>query len=67
MDELDPETEKEIRDAMGKAASSAREDGIIEMARYMRRNYLAFRAQRFTRKQAFTFTMLLYQAILVNG
>jgi hypothetical protein len=68
MDEqLDPETEKALRDAMDEAADEVRDDGITNMAAYMRRSYEAFRKCGFSRRQSFSFTMVLYQSLLSRG
>lgn len=64
---LDPETEQELRDTMDEAQRNARNDGMLEMARYIRRNYAMFRSQGFSRKQAFTLTAVLYQVMLAKG
>lgn len=62
--QLDPETEKELRAAMDSAAQEERKGNTVELAQYMRDNYLAYRAKGFSRKQAWTFTILLYQNLI---
>ena len=63
---VDPETESAIRDAMDQAIDDMHNEGIIQLARYMKNNYQAFRKQGFSRKNSFTFTILLYQSILAS-
>lgn len=64
---LDPETEREMRETMGQAQASVREEGMHQMARYIRRNYLVFRGQGFSRRQSFTLISVLYQNLLMQG
>jgi hypothetical protein len=64
---VDPETESVIRDAMGQAIDDMRDEGITQLAKYMRNNYQAFRKQGFSRKNSFTFTVILYQSLLYHG
>lgn len=64
---LDPETERELRDTMDQAGRDVREDGMLDTAKYIRRNYLIFRAQGFSRKQSFQMTSMLYQLMLMRG
>lgn len=64
---LDPETERELRETMEQAGRDAREDGMLDMAKYVRRQYVCFRAQGFTRRQAFQMASMLYQLLLVRG
>lgn len=64
---LDPETERELRDTMDQAGRDVREDGMLDTAKYIRRNYLIFRAQGFSRRQSFKMTSMLYQLILMRG
>lgn len=62
--QVSPETEAEIRDAMREGASNEQQDSIDNMAKLMRRYYVSFRARGFSRKQAFTFTALVFQRML---
>jgi len=64
---LDPETERELRDTMDQAGRNAREDGMLEMAKYLRRQYLLFRTQGFSKRQSFQMTSYLYQVMLMRG
>lgn len=64
---LDPETEKALRDAMSQAEKDVRNDGVKEMAAYMRRTYLSFRQTGFGRAQAYLFTVLLYRSLIRRG
>lgn len=64
---VDPEIEQEIRAAMDKATDDMRDEGIASLARYMKKNYEAYRKEGFNRKNSFTFTILLYQSLLQHG
>jgi hypothetical protein len=64
---VDPETEREVQAAMDKATDDMRAEGIASVARYMRTSYDSFRTQGFNRKQAFSFTLMLYQSLLIHG
>jgi len=64
---LDPETEKSIEDVMDQAVREVRDDGITDIAAYMRRTYEAFRKLGFSRRQSFSFTILLYQSLISRG
>lgn len=64
---LDPETEKALRDAMSQAEKDVRNDGVKEMAAYMRRTYLSFRQTGFGRAQSYLFTFTLYRSLIHRG
>jgi hypothetical protein len=64
---VDPETEREVQAAMDKATEDMRAEGITSIAVYMSNTYKAFRKHGFSRKQAFSFTIVLYQSLLVHG
>lgn len=64
---VSPETEQEIRDALGQGARSAANDEITSVARLLRRYYVNFRAQGFSRRQATMFTMVVFQKMLFGG
>jgi hypothetical protein len=64
---VDPDTAREVQDAMDEAMKEMRDEGVTQLARYMKSNYTAFRKQGFSRKQSFSFTILLYQNLLLHG
>lgn len=64
---VDPDTERELQDTMEQVVKDMRDEGITQLAKYMRSNYKAFRKQGFTRKESFTFTALLFQNLLIHG
>jgi hypothetical protein len=64
---VDPDTERELQATMNEAVDTMRDEGIAQLARYMKSNYQAFRKEGFSRKNAFTFTILLYQSLLAHG
>ena len=64
---VDPDTEREIQAAMDKSVKDMRDEGVTQLAKYMRSNYKAFRKQGFTRKEAFGFTAILFQNLLSHG
>jgi len=64
---LDPETEKALRDTMSQAEKDVQNDGVNEMAAYMRRTYLSFRETGFGRAQSYLFTALLYRSLIRRG
>lgn len=64
---VDPEIELAIREAMDKATEDMRDEGITSLAKYMKKNYDAYRELGFSRKNSFTFTVLLYQSVLQHG
>jgi hypothetical protein len=66
-DGIDPETEKELREAMESATEDVRKDGIVSMAAYMRSTYEAFRKTGFGRLQSFVFSLTLYKSLLNRG
>ena len=66
-DGLDPETEKELRDAMDAATEDVRSDGVTSMAAYMRSTFNAFRKTGFGRTESFIFTLTLYRNLLARG
>lgn len=66
-DGLDPETEKSLRDALNAAAEDVRQDGITDMAAYMRSTYKAFQDVGFGRVQSFAFTIVFYRTLMNRG
>lgn len=64
---VDPQTERELQDTLNQAVDDMRDEGITQLAKYMKNNYRAFRKQGFSRKNSFTFTVLLYQSMLHHG
>jgi hypothetical protein len=64
---LDPETERELRDTMSDATLDMWKDGAAGVADYMHSVYSAFREKGFSRKQAFSLCVLLFQKMLANG
>jgi hypothetical protein len=66
-DGLDPETEKELRDAMDSATEDARRDGVVSMAAYMSTTRTAFRDAGFGRVESMIFTAILYRSLLARA
>lgn len=64
---VDPETEREVQSAMDNAVEDMRDEGAASLARYLRNSYTAFRKQGFSRRHAFTFTVILFQNLLAHG
>lgn len=65
--DVSPETEQEIRDAMNQGARNAANDSITDMARLVRRYYVNFRAQGFSRRQSTMFTMIVFQKMVFGS
>jgi uncharacterized protein (DUF608 family) len=64
---IDPETEQEIKAAMDQAVRDASDDGIKDVAGYMRRSFKAFKSEGFSSRQAFIFTLALFHNLLDRG
>ena len=65
--ELSPETEQEMRDALNQGVRNVANDNIYELARLIRRYYINFRAQGFSRRQATTLTLVVFQKMVYGG
>lgn len=65
--EVSAETEQEIRDAMNQGVHNAANDSIRDLARITRRYYINFRAQGFNRRQATTFTLVVFQKLVFGN
>jgi hypothetical protein len=66
-DGIDPETEKEMREAMDAATEDARRDGVVSMAAYMGTTRKAFRDAGFGRVESMIFTAILYRSLLARA
>lgn len=64
---VSPETEKEIRDAMSQGARSVADDEIRGVAQSLRRYYVTFRIQGFSRRQSFVLTTAVFQKMLFGS
>jgi cell division protein FtsI/penicillin-binding protein 2 len=64
---VNDDTEREVQEALDEAFKEVRDEGVAQLAKYMKSNYTAFRKQGFSRKNAFTFTIILYQNLLTRG